>query len=56
MNRKTSKDALTKDRLIKIIRELLRTNLDLGFLVKLEKNELETLVACIRVRIDEIHK
>ena len=56
MNRKMPKDTLTKDRLIRIIRELLRTNLDLGFLVKLEKNELETLVACIRVRVDELHK
>ncbi len=56
MNRKTSKDTLTKDRLIKIIRELLRTNLDLGFLVKLDQTELETLVASIRERVDGIHK
>jgi hypothetical protein len=56
MNRKTSKDTLTKDRLIKIIRELLRTNLDLGFLVKLDQTELETLVASVRERVDGIHK
>ena len=56
MNRKTSKDTLTKDRLIKIVRELLRTNLDLGFLVKLDQTELETLVASVRERVDGIHK
>lgn len=43
---------LTKDRLIEIIEGLVRTDVDLSFLLKLEKRELETLAACIRERID----
>jgi hypothetical protein len=56
MNRKTPEDTLTKDRLIKIIGALLQTNLDLDFLVKLDRTELETLVACIRERVDGVCK
>lgn len=41
-----------KDKLIKIVQELLRTDQDLGFLGDLKKEHLERLVACIRDRID----
>jgi hypothetical protein len=44
--------SLTRDKLIKIIEGLARTDADLSFLLKLEKRELETLAACIRERID----
>ena len=44
---------MTKDQLIKKIIELLRTDNDLSFLIKLEKNEVETLIARIRDRIDQ---
>ena len=43
---------LTKDRLIEIIRGLLQTSADLGFLLNVDQTELETLVACIRDRVD----
>ena len=56
MNRKMSEDTLTKYRLIEIIRALLQTNLDVGFLMKLDQAELETLVACIRERVDGVSK
>ena len=54
MNRKKPDDILTKDRLIEIIRGLLQTGVDLGFLRKLDQTELETLVACIRDRVDRV--
>jgi len=47
---------MTKEQLIEIIQGILKTDIDLSFLVQLEKNELETLVACIRERIDQIRE
>jgi hypothetical protein len=44
---------MTKEELIEIIKNILKTDLDLGFLVQLKKGELETLVACIRERVDQ---
>jgi len=37
-----------KEKLVEIIKGLLGTDADLNFLVKLDENELETLVACIK--------
>ena len=45
---------MTKEQLIKIIRGLLDTDLDLSFLLHLKKDDLETLVACIRDRVGQI--
>ena len=42
-----------REKLIKIIRELLKTDQDLDFLKDLKKENLERLVACIRDRIDQ---
>ena len=56
VKRKKSEKILTKDRLIEIVNGLLQTNDDLGFLVKMDESELETLVACIRDRLDRISK
>ena len=47
---------MTKEELIEIIRNILNTDIDLSFLVQLKKNELETLVACIRERVDQAGK
>jgi hypothetical protein len=44
---------MTKEELVEIIKNILKTDLDLGFLVQLKKGELETLVACIRERVDQ---
>ena len=44
---------MTKEELIEIIKTILKTDLDLRFLVQLKKGELETLVACIRERVDQ---
>ena len=41
-----------KPKLIEIIQKLLKTDDDLGFLSKLDKIEIEKLIACIRDRID----
>jgi len=43
---------MTKEKLIEIIQGVLKSDCDLGFLLQLEKSELETLVACIRDRIE----
>ncbi|MCK4785450.1 MAG: hypothetical protein KAV87_16985 [Desulfobacteraceae bacterium] len=47
---------MTKEELIEIIQGILKTDIDLSFLVQLEKNELETLVVCIRERVDQVSK
>ena len=45
---------MTKDKLVGKIKELLRTDIDLDFLLIFKKEELEKLVACIRDRVDRI--
>jgi len=42
---------MKKIKLIEILKNLLKTDTDLDFLLRLEEGELETLVACIRDRI-----
>jgi len=44
---------MTKEKLVEKIKELLKTNIDLNFLLILEDEELERLVACIRDRVDQ---
>lgn len=44
---------ITKDKLIEIIQGLLKTEVDLSFLLQLNEHQIETLVACIRDRVDE---
>jgi hypothetical protein len=45
---------MTKEELLEIIKELLKTDNDLNFLLELKEKELERLVACIRDRVDRI--
>ncbi len=45
---------MTKDKLVEKIKELLKTDIDLDFLLELKKEELEKLIACIRDRVDRI--
>ena len=45
---------VTKDKLVEKIKEILRTDNDLGFLLELKKEDLARLVACIRDRVDRI--
>ncbi len=42
---------VTNEKLVEIIKSLLAADADLDFLLRLEKAELETLVACIRDRV-----
>jgi len=42
---------MTKDQLVAKIKELLKTDADLEFLLELKKKEIETLTACIRDRV-----
>ena len=42
---------MKKTKLIEILKNLLKTDTDLSFLLRLEEGELETLIACIRDRI-----
>ena len=44
---------MTKEKLIEIMQGILKTDVDLGFLLQLKKRGLETLVACIRERVDQ---
>ena len=43
---------MTKEKLIEIIQNILKTDIDLGFLLQLRQKELEILVACIRERVE----
>lgn len=45
---------MTKNELVEKIRELLKTDFDLSFLLQLKKKEVETLIACIRDRVDNL--
>ena len=45
---------MTIDKLVDKIKELLKTDNDLDFLLELKKEQLERLVACIRDRVDRI--
>lgn len=47
---------MTKQELVKKIREILKTGADLDFLLALKKEDLENLIACIRDRVDHIGK
>ena len=44
---------MTKEKLIEIIQGILHTDVDLSFLLQLKESQLETLVACIRERVDQ---
>jgi hypothetical protein len=44
---------MKKEKLVKKIRELLKTDVDLSYLSVLKQEELEKLIACIRYRIDQ---
>jgi hypothetical protein len=45
---------MTKEKLVEKIKELLKADIDLNFLLILEEKEIERLVACIRDRVDRI--
>ncbi|MFC1858566.1 hypothetical protein ACFL9U_11170 [Thermodesulfobacteriota bacterium] len=47
---------MEKTKLIDIIKKLLDVDADLGFLEKLKKSELETLVAYVRDKVDNLGK
>jgi len=46
---------MEKPELLKIINKLLNQEADLGFLLDLQEEHLETLVACIRDKINQLH-
>ena len=41
-----------KTELLEIIKKLLKTETDLDFLLNLPESDLETLIVCIRERVD----
>ena len=43
---------MSKEKLVAKIKVLLNADADLNFLLSLKKEEIETLVACIRHRVD----
>lgn len=43
---------MKKEKMIEILKRVLNTDADLVFLAKLKKNELETLVACVRAKVE----
>jgi hypothetical protein len=44
---------MPKDKLIEIIQGILETDVDMRFLLQLNKIDLETLIACIRERVNQ---
>jgi hypothetical protein len=55
MTRENRED-ITKEKLVQITAELLKTDVDLGFLRELKRGDLEKLVASIRDRTDQLAK
>jgi hypothetical protein len=47
-------ESVTKQRLVEKIKEILRTDSDLHFLLELGLEEIETLIAGIRDRVDRL--
>ena len=45
---------MTNDELVKKVKELLKTDADLDFLLVLKRKDLEKSVACIRARMDQM--
>jgi hypothetical protein len=45
---------MTDEELVKKVKELLKTDADLSFLLALNKKDLEKLVACIRGRLEQV--
>jgi len=45
---------MTNEEMVKKIKELLKTDADLSFLMVLKRKDLEKLVACIRGRVDQM--
>ena len=45
---------MTKNELVRKIKELLKTDNDLNFLLRLKREEVERLIACIRDRADQV--
>jgi len=45
---------MTKEELVGKIGELLKTDNDLRFLLQLKRKEIETLIACIRDKVDNL--
>ena len=45
---------MTVDELVKKVKELLKADADLDFLLVLKRKDLEKLVACIRGRLDQV--
>ena len=42
----------SKEKLIEILKNVLKTDQDLGFLLKLSQEELKLLVGCVRERVE----
>jgi len=47
---------MKKTELLDIIKKLLKTDVELDFLLNLPESDLETLVVCIRERCDQLGK
>ena len=50
------KNMMNKTELLEIIKKLLKTEVDLDFLLSLPESDLETLMVCIRERVDQLGK
>ena len=45
---------MAKEKLIEILQKILETDTDFDFLLQLSEEDLQTLVACVRSRVDQI--
>jgi hypothetical protein len=44
---------MRREKLVALLKKILKTDADLAFLSNLESKDLETLIACIRDRIEQ---
>ena len=45
---------MNKEQLVEKIKELLNTDIDIKFLLELKKEDVETLIACIRDKVGNV--
>jgi len=53
---KYGKNMMDKTELLEIIKKILKTDVDMDFLMNLPESDLEKLVVCIRERFDQLGK
>lgn len=53
LNRRSAAKNWSNENLVELVKKVLKTDMDLDFLLRLNPKDLEFLLACIRARVDQ---